>query len=144
MAQLIFYTPCCFPVNFPFYSPLLTWKSSFDVKQPCPPWSQVARKQTFPFSFSPHPLPFQIPSISGQLCALLRRHCDPGFSWSGTIHVLKIFLESDFEFAEICNYQEVSQQKSTAPEHRGEQFRWTLYCERQNEHSQMSKMLKRP
>ncbi len=39
-----------------------------------------------PLSHSlPIPSPFQIPNTPGQLCASLRRHCDPGFSWSGTV-----------------------------------------------------------
>ncbi len=54
-----------------------------------PPWPQVTRKLTSPFSSPPHSLPilspFQIPNTSGQLCALLRRHRDPGFSWSRTV-----------------------------------------------------------
>jgi hypothetical protein len=44
-----------------------------------------------------HPLPilspFQIPDTSGQLCALLKRHRDPGFSWSGTVMYSKVWTE---------------------------------------------------
>ncbi len=65
MAQPIFYSPYCLPVDFPFYSPLLTWKPSFDVKRSFPPWSQVACKLTSPFSTPPHSLPFQIPGPPG-------------------------------------------------------------------------------
>ncbi len=93
MAQFPFLLPLLVPCCVPSYSPLLTWKPSFDVKRSCPPWSQVARPLSSPFSSPPHslpiPSPFQIPNISGQLCALLRRHRDPGFSWSGTWSVLK-------------------------------------------------------
>ncbi len=48
----LFYSPCWFPVDFPFYSPLLNWKPSFGVMRSCPPWSQVARKL---ISLSPNP-----------------------------------------------------------------------------------------
>jgi hypothetical protein len=38
---------------------LLTWKPSFGVMRSRPPWSQVTRKLTSPFSSPPHPLPIQ-------------------------------------------------------------------------------------
>jgi hypothetical protein len=89
-------TPCfCSPCYSPLTSlcsPLLTWKPSFGVMRPCPPWSQVARKLTSPFSSPPHPPPFQIPTTPGQFCTLLRRHCDSGFSWSGTNTMIKSLL----------------------------------------------------
>jgi hypothetical protein len=54
-------TPCfCSPCYSPLTSlcfPLLAWKPSFGVMRPCPPWSQVARKLTSPFSSPPHSLP---------------------------------------------------------------------------------------
>ncbi len=49
--------PLLLSVDFPFYSPLLTWKPSFGVMRPCPPWSKVACKLTSPFSSPPCPLP---------------------------------------------------------------------------------------
>ncbi len=80
--------PLLIPCYFQPHSLLLTWKPSFGVMRSCPPWPQVTRKLTSPFPSPPHPLPisspFQIPNTSGQLCALLRRHRDPAFSWSWT------------------------------------------------------------
>ncbi len=90
-AILPFCYPCYYPLTSPFYSLLLTWKPSFGVMRPCPPWSQDARKLTSPFSSPPHPLPIPNSQHPGQLCASLRRHCDSGFSWSGTIKIPKIF-----------------------------------------------------
>jgi hypothetical protein len=60
-----FCSPCYSPLTS-LCSPLLTWKPSFGVMRPCPPWSQVARKLTSPFSFPPHSK-FPTPRVN---CAL--------------------------------------------------------------------------
>ncbi len=95
-------TPCfCSPCYFPLTSlcsPLLTWKSSFGVMRPCPPWSQVARKLTSPFSSPPHPPLFQIPNsppplwVSPATPRLLRRRLDPGFQGPEQTCWRKFFL----------------------------------------------------
>ncbi len=76
MVQLPFFTLLAsFPVSspsIPFYLlgiPPLAW---------CDPIHLVARKLTSPSKF-------QIPSTPGQLCALLRRHRDSGFTGYGTV-----------------------------------------------------------
>jgi hypothetical protein len=83
MAQSLVIPLAGFPLPFslpipPFPQiPLTTWNPSFCVVRSHPPWSQVARKLT-------SPSPFQFPDPPGaspnQLCALLRRHHDPGFT----------------------------------------------------------------
>ncbi len=67
-----------------------------------PPWPQVARKRT-------SPSPFQIPNTPGQLCALLRRRRDSGFTGSRTgvfpPKITRIILEERQYFVFIDNPQ---------------------------------------
>ncbi len=88
--------PSLFPFQFPLLFPLilesllLTWNPSFCVVRSRPLWSQVARELTSPSLFPPPFLPIPIsrpPGVSpNNLCALLRRHHDPGFTQSGTLY----------------------------------------------------------
>ncbi len=62
--------PCfcspCQSLSTSLCSPLFTWKPSFGVMQPCPPWSQVARKPTSPFLIpSPSPPCSKFPTPFG-------------------------------------------------------------------------------
>jgi hypothetical protein len=96
MAQsALFYSPCWFPFNPSFNPPLLTWNPSYCVVRSRPPWPQVARKLTSPSSNPPSPSPLQIPTTPGQLCTLLRRHRDSGFTGSGTVRMPWIKVLSD-------------------------------------------------
>ncbi len=89
-------SPCWYPVNFPsipFYllgNPPLAW---------CDPVHLGPRLLVNwppPSHPLPIPSPFQIPNTSGQLCALLRRHRDPSFSWSGILNKLVQYVAFHF------------------------------------------------
>jgi hypothetical protein len=88
-SAILPFTPLGIPVDLPFYSPLLTWKPSFGVMRPCPPWSQVACKLTSPISSPPHPLlipnswPPWVSPATPRLTKTTSRSRLPG---SGTIH----------------------------------------------------------
>ncbi len=72
-AQPLANSPCQFPSTY--------LESLFCVVLSCPPWSQVARELTSP-SLPSLPIPnSQHPRL---IVRLLRRHRDPGFTWSGT------------------------------------------------------------
>jgi hypothetical protein len=51
-----------------------------------------------PLPIPPHLTPSQIPTTPGQLCVLLRRHRDPGFTWSGTLQPTAYSLHAEFGY----------------------------------------------
>jgi hypothetical protein len=83
MAQSpCFLLPLPIPSPRPFLLPFTYLETLLDVIGSRPPWSQVTRELTSPFSTPPHPSPLQIPSIPSQIPqhpAPIRRQLDSGF-----------------------------------------------------------------
>jgi hypothetical protein len=81
MAQTPFLLPLLVPLWFPFHLlgiPSLCGAIPSTLVSGCS-WTGLPLPKPFPV-----PPPFQIPNTPGQLCAILRRHSDSGFTRSGT------------------------------------------------------------